>query len=283
MIPTKLIERGQYWTDSLTLVSGCNPVSEGCEHCWSAGMASRFPWGEGFAKNGKWTGKVEPNYKALEKLEKRAASTRKLKPRVFQIWNDLFHKNISDIFLDDVFRAVWHCQNRHGDIFLILTKRPEGIIKPGWFSFDRAAQTDHIYIGVSVENNDHRYRIDQLIQNWPGKKFVSIEPCLSPLSHYLDVDCPVCNKKNSYCLTCVNLVLPQPPLLDQVIIGCESGSHRRKPPDKDDLYDMIFHCRRADTPVFLKQWEIDGKLEKMPLVFDRHWDQLAWNEKGGTG
>jgi len=258
MIPKQKIEKGQYWDDSLTLMSGCSRESEGCENCWAAAMASRFPWGEKYARNKKWTGIVEPNWKALKKLEKRAVSTRKLKPKVWQIWNDLFHEKLSDEILDNVMRWCYHCQRMHGDIFLILTKRPQNIFKPGWYSFDRAAETNHIYVGVSVESQKYIHRVDELIQNWPGKKFVSIEPCLGAV--YLSSD--------------------QLAALDQVIIGCESGANRREPPDMD-LYDMVFQCRKAGVPVFLKQWIKNGKFVKMPEYFGRHWDQLTWNiEKG---
>lgn len=300
MIPKNLIEKGQYWTDSLTLVSGCSAVSEGCAHCWSAAMASRFPWGEGFAKNGKWTGVVRPNYKALEKLERRATSTRKLKPRVWQIWNDLF--NIDDAtFLMYSYHGMINCTR---DIFLILTKRPENISR---ISSTRMKEyiPSNIYIGVSVESQKHVNRIDQLIENWPGKKFVSIEPCLGAvdLSEHLTVmTCPECGTvpvkywtTQKTCGRCMEqkhlgdakqspLLIRDPrPALDQVIIGGESGQGRREPPNMSKLHSMLFSCIETDTPVFLKQWEIDSKLEKMPYVFGRRWDQLAWNEKGETG
>lgn len=194
MILENLIERGQYWTDSLTLVSGCSAVSEGCEHCWSAAMASRFPWGKRFAENGKWTGKVAPNYKALEKLEKRAVSTRKLKPRVWQIWNDLLHPALPNEFRQRCWKWMALCDIRHRDVFLILTKRPELI----GYTY---AQPPGFYIGVSVESQKHVGRIDQLIQNWPGKKFVSIEPCLGAvdLEPYIGrYFCPSCNRHFNY-------------------------------------------------------------------------------------
>lgn len=276
MIPKKLIDRGQYWTDSLTLVSGCSPVSEGCAHCWSAGMASRFPWGKGFAKNGKWTGKVETNRKALAKLEKRAFSTRKLKPRVWQIWNDLFAAPAENII------HIFNLMETLEDVFLILTKRPERIA----VATAPRIYTDNIYVGVSVESQKHIHRIDQLIQNWQGKKFVSIEPCLGAVdlsSDYLEH-------------------------LDGVILGGESGSKAR-PMHPDWARSIRDQCQEAEVPFFFKQWgewapdclcggkkahksiarPKPGKLGVMfrcgkkkagRLLDGRHWDQLAWNKKG---
>ena len=30
------IDRGLYWDRALSVVSGCSPISEGCDHCWAA-------------------------------------------------------------------------------------------------------------------------------------------------------------------------------------------------------------------------------------------------------
>lgn len=233
MIPKQKIRAGQYWDDSLTLVSGCSPVSEGCEHCWSARQASRFDWGKPYAENGKWTGVVEPNWKALEKLEKRAASTRKLKPRVYQIWNDFFHPKLNDpnACTDKDFQLrCWDGMIRcTQDIFLILTKHPDQITQ--FEDWEDDGTTDHIYVGVSVESQKHIHRIDQLIQNWQGKKFVSIEPCLES----------------------VNMTPKQLAALDQVIIGGESGAKAR-PMHPDWARSIRDQCVEAGVPFFFKQW-----------------------------
>lgn len=41
----KRIAAGRYWTKPLTLVEGCSPVSEGCDHCWLVGNYHRFKRG----------------------------------------------------------------------------------------------------------------------------------------------------------------------------------------------------------------------------------------------
>ncbi len=273
MIPKNLIDRGQYWTDSLTLVSGCSPVSKGCEHCWSAGMASRFYWGKEFAENGKWTGKVDPNQKALEKLEKREGSERKLKPRVFCIWNDFLHPQIPPDFQLRALHAMHYLEH---DIFLILTKRPENI-EDSAFCQGPFEDTDlsNVYLGVSVESQKHIHRIDQLIQNWPGKKFVSIEPCLGAVdlsSDYIEH-------------------------LNGVILGGESGPKAR-PMHPEWARSIRDQCVDAGVPFFFKQWgehkilvsicgegtyKRVGKKQAGRLLDGRVWDQLVWNEKGDQG
>jgi protein gp37 len=266
IIGQERINKGVYWSKSLTLMSGCNPISDGCKNCWSARQASRFDWGKEYVKNGKWNGRIKPNWEVLKWLQQRAKSQRKLKPQVFCIWNDLFfnyygentdttidklyneyksHNSLS--FIDDVFRAMYYCN----DIFLILTKRPENIFKPGWYSFDRAAETNRIWIGVTVESQKYIHRIDTLYERWKGKKFVSIELYLEPINLHENI------KK-----------------IDFVIIGSESGPNHRIPPDYPRLWEMICLCKENRVPIFLKQWDIDGKLIKMPEIFGHKWDQF---------
>jgi len=265
-------------------------------------MASRFDWGKGFAENGKWTGKVEPNYKVLKKLEKRVGSERKLKPKVFCIWNDFFHPQIRYAFQLRALHAMYYLEQ---DVFLILTKRPEEI-KNSAFSQGPFEDTDlsNVYLGVSVESQKYIHRIDELIQNWPGKKFVSIEPCLSA----------------------VELSPEQLTALDQVIIGGESGPKAR-PMQPDWARSIRDQCQDAGVSYFLKQrgqWltaeEVSEYLgEDTPILRDtwpsrinrnidrgrlqvvdnttmcrvtkkdagrlldgRHWDQLTWNIEKGT-
>lgn len=71
--------RGLFWTDPLSLVSGCTPCSPGCVHCWLADMAHRFPKNhpEGIVDaQGKWTGKIVLHPERLE------ISRRAKRPRV---------------------------------------------------------------------------------------------------------------------------------------------------------------------------------------------------------
>lgn len=224
------IAKGQYWSKTLTLVRGCTPVSEGCAHCWSAAMASRFPWGNGFAEGGKWTGKVEPNWKALKWLEERAKSKRVLKPQVFCIWNDFFHSVISGSgwdFQKQCFLTMSECSQ---DIFLILTKRPENIpLYHGWIG-----TTDNIWLGVSVESQEHVDRIQTLIAAWPGKKFVSIEPCLGNINLMEDGFATLAR-------------------LDWVLLGGETGPHAR-PLRPDWVQPVRNQCVEAGVPFFFKHW-----------------------------
>jgi len=54
------------------------------------------------------------------------------KPQIWAVWNDLFHEDVSDEFLDRAFGVMLACKifnNIPNHVFLILTKRPERMQK----------------------------------------------------------------------------------------------------------------------------------------------------------
>ena len=84
-------------------------------------------------------------------------------------------------------------------------------------------------MGVSVENPDYMYRIDDLRQTGAAAKFLSLEPLLGALP---DLDLSG---------------------IDWVIVGGESGPHAR-PMDESWVLDIRDQCAEADVPFFFKQW-----------------------------
>lgn len=99
---------GKYWDKAWSLVDGCTRVSEGCQNCWLKEMDKRFH-PENLAK-------VEAKPERLEEPLHRRKTT------IHAVWSDLFHKDVSDDFIDRAF-AFMASASRH--VFLILTKRPE--------------------------------------------------------------------------------------------------------------------------------------------------------------
>ena len=122
------------WTDrSWNPVRGCSIVSPGCTNCYAMKQAHRFsgkgqPY-EGLtrmtARGPVWTGKIRFVSEALdEPLHWRKPQ------RVFvNSMSDLFHEDVPDEFIDEVF-AVMALAPRH--TFQVLTKRPERML--GYFA-----------------------------------------------------------------------------------------------------------------------------------------------------
>src|SRR5437764_2069596 len=138
------------WTDATwNPVTGCTQVSPGCDHCYALTFAERFrgvpehPYQQGFDL------KLWPERLQLP-LQWRTPQ------RIFvNSMSDLFHDRVPLEYIRRVFevmnRANWHQ-------YQILTKRAERV--------DELSPTlqwaPHIWMGVSVENNDYLWRIDHL-------------------------------------------------------------------------------------------------------------------------
>jgi len=90
------------------------------------------------------------------------------KPQVIFVnsMSDLFHSEVSEEFIREVFavmnRASWHT-------FQVLTKRAERLFE----IHGRLTWGQNIWMGVSVENSDYKFRIDYLRKTDARIKFVS--------------------------------------------------------------------------------------------------------------
>jgi protein gp37 len=138
------------WTESTwNPVTGCTKISPGCKHCYAERMAQRLQaMGQPNYRNG-FRLTLQPHMLELPLRWK--------KPQTIFVnsMSDLFHVDVPLEYIQRVFdimhRAHWHR-------FQVLTKRS-----------DRLAELDsnlewapNIWMGVSVESNRCRARIDDL-------------------------------------------------------------------------------------------------------------------------
>jgi protein gp37 len=225
------------WTDATwNPVTGCTKISPGCKFCYAERLALRLRamgqknYADGF--------KVTLQPHMLE------YPLRWRKPRrVFvNSMSDLFHDAVPTSFIAEVFavmrRAHWHQ-------YQVLTKRSERLLA----EHERLEWQPHIWMGVSVENDEHVYRADHLRQTGAHVKFLSIEPLLGPLPH-LDLRG-----------------------IDWVIAGGESGPGARelRPEWVRDVRDR---CIEAGVRFFFKQWGGVFKARTGRVLDGRTWDEL---------
>ena len=225
------------WTEATwNPATGCTKISPGCKHCYAERLSRRL----------KMMG--QPNYANGFKLslhESALALPLKWKrPQTIFVnsMSDLFHKNIPIAFIQRVFevmrKANWHQ-------YQILTKRSDRLLElDGELKWE-----PHIWMGVSVENEDYVYRIDDLRETNAKIKFLSLEPLLGPLP---------------------NLNLEG---IDWVIVGGESGPKAR-PMDPKWAVDIRNQCRQARVPFFFKQWGGKNKKKAGRTLEGRTWDQM---------
>jgi len=228
---------GIEWTESTwNPLTGCTKISPGCKHCYAERMAKRLKaMGQANYANGF---KLTLHENALEKPLGWKT------PQVIFVnsMSDLFHKDVPLEFIQRVFdvmkRAHWHQ-------FQVLTKRSERLAELS----PHLEWTDNIWMGVSVENKDYVYRINDLRKTGAKIKFLSVEPLLGPI--------PKVNLKG----------------INWVIVGGESGPGAR-PLEREWVVGVRDQCKKAKVPFFFKQWGGVQKKKAGRLLDGRTYDEM---------
>lgn len=250
------------WTDRVwNPVSGCTKVSKGCQHCYAERQADRkLPKG-GFTDRPFTEVRCHPNRLDIPMHWKKPQ-------RVFvNSMSDLFHEDVPDEFIDQVFAVMALCPQQ---TFQVLTKRPERMRQylshttgpdnvltrvvhaaqgiemargqhkpdgPGW-------PYRNVWLGVSVEDQATAdERIPQLLETPAALRWVSYEPALGPVdftgSHWWDHRYQWWPK-----------LFNKP--LDWIVVGGESGPGARTF-DVAWARSTVEQCKAAGVPVFVKQ------------------------------
>jgi protein gp37 len=156
--------------------------------------------------------------------------------------SDLFHEEVPLEFIFRMFnvmtKAPQHC-------FQVLTKRSERLreIAP------MLPWPPNVWMGVSVEDSVHKYRIDHLKETGACVKFISFEPLLGPIGD-------------------LNLEG-----IDWVIVGGESGP-RARPMDPEWAREIRDKCIKAEVPFFFKQWGGVRRKKNGRLLDGMLWNQM---------
>jgi protein gp37 len=223
------------WTDETwNPTRGCSMAvgSElgGCLNCYAARNQLRRPnqtaaSGKPFAilrdSGPRWSGEVElVESKLTEPLHWK-------KPRrVFvNSMSDLFHEELTIEDIVQVF-SVMYAAKQHE--FQILTKRAARLAKLMPHISQLFGVLPNVWLGVSVEDQANKYRIDLLRQTPAAIRFLSIEPLLEDIGQ-LD-------------LTGIHWG----------IVGGESGPQAR-PCFMDWIESIVDQFQAASVPLFVKQ------------------------------
>ncbi len=225
------------WTESTwNPVTGCTKISAGCKNCYAERMAKRLKlMGQSNYANGF---QVTLHEHVLEY----PLSWKKPQVIFVNSMSDLFHEQVPDSFIFKIFnimkQAYWHQ-------FQILTKRSTRLIELA----SRLEWTKNVWIGVSIENEDVKFRIDDLRFVPASVRFLSLEPLLGPFASL--------NLSN----------------IDWVIVGGESGPKAR--PMKEEWVTQIKEqCIEQNVPFFFKQWGGVNKKRAGRLLEGRTWDEM---------
>jgi len=230
------------WTESTwNPVTGCTKISSGCKNCYAERMANRL--------KAMGTPKYANGFDITIHEDCLAEPYTWKKPKVIFVnsMSDLFHENIPFSFIEKVFKVM---NENPQHIFQVLTKRAELLLDYN----TNLNWTSNIWMGVTVEDDRAKYRIDYLRQTDAAVKFLSCEPLISDLG-ILKLD-----------------------KVNWVIVGGESGPKSR-PIKEDWVLDIYEQCQRDSIPFFFKQWggvnkkkngkELQGEIyNEMPEMID---------------
>lgn len=255
-------DKGLYWDRAWKLVEGCGKVSAGCDYCWSeseTGMRAGHP-------NEKIRGRaqsvIDPQSgfdgRILFREDNLDLPLRTKKPTVWALWNDLWHEDVPLDFIVRAFQTMDRARQL-GHVFLVLTKRAERMA--GFLEGVGFMPPDHIWRGVTAENQVlAEERIPYLLRV-PGRRFLSVEPMLGPVDLTKIVlkrsDAPEKGKPD-LSINCLQgwhggADRPERSQIHAVLLGGESGLQARamNPQWARDVRDA---CCQAGIPFFFKQW-----------------------------
>ncbi len=225
------------WTESTwNPVTGCTKISTGCKNCYAERMANRLKaMGQSNYKNGfKLT--------LHEHILNYPLQWKKPKSIFVNSMSDLFHEEIPDEFIIKVFDIM---KQAHWHRFQVLTKRSVRLKEIA----SLLNWPDNVWMGVSVENEKEKYRINDLREVPAFIRFLSLEPLLGFLGAF--------NLNN----------------IDWVIVGGESGPGARHMKD-DWVIEIKDQCIRQDVPFFFKQWGGVNKKKSGRTLLGQTWDDI---------
>ena len=244
------------WTDkSWNPITGCTPISPGCKNCYASRMSKRLAGRAGYPE-------APDNFKVTLHPDKLNEPLKWKKGRMVFVCSmgDLFHKDVPESMIIDVFRVARNCEQH---TFQILTKRPERMYRfltekcgKGQFSYPFAG-LPNIWLGVTCEDQKRAdERIPLLLKTPAAVRFVSAEPLLEPIDFGIDIGEGV-----------GKLAIDR---LDWIIVGAETGQGKRYM-NPEWAEDILNQCDDVKVPFFFKK-DSEGRGDLNGLEYHKYPD-----------
>jgi len=205
------------WTDKTwNPITGCTKKSSGCAHCYAEVMARRLQ-----------AMRLEKYRNGFELTLHEEALTEpvqwKQSHNIFVCsMSDVFHENVPFEFVDKIMKTISLTPQHR---YQILTKRSERMVE----YFKTRLVPQNVWLGVTVECQNSKSRIDNLRGLSATVKFLSCEPLIEDLGE-MNLDG-----------------------IDWVIVGGESGPLAR-PMKLDWIVSIKSQVEQQGAAFFFKQW-----------------------------
>jgi protein gp37 len=233
------------WTEATwNPTTGCDRTSPGCDHCYALTLAKRLKamGQEKYQTDGdpRTSG---PGFGLTLHPESLSIPVGWSAPRTVFVnsMSDLFHDQVPVTFIRDVFDVMVSTPQH---TYQVLTKRSRRLRELS----DVLPWPPNVWMGVSVESDRYKFRIDHLREAPASVRFLSIEPLLGPIGE-LDLDG-----------------------IGWVIVGGESGPGARTL-DVGWVTDIRDRCAAGNVAFFFKQWG-----GRTPKAGGRELEGRTWDE-----
>lgn len=248
------------WTEATwNPITGCSPVSPGCDNCYAAGMTHRFR--KGYTRKTQ-DGRIKFNGKIKLHHERLGKPLHWKKPRLVFVCSmaDLFHHDVPDEFLLSILRVMVQA-NQH--TYQLLTKRPERAVSTINAIWGAVTPPDHIWLGVTAEDQKRYEKRGAILADCVLKhKWLSIEPMLGE----------------------INLPALGFGWLSGVVVGCESlGSRTGRAMDLEWVREIRDNCGLYGVPLHVKQIGINGRVSKDMSEWPEDLRIREWPKEGDDG
>ena len=267
----------EWATHTWNPVTGCTPISEGCEHCYAARMAKRLAGRCGYPQDDPF----RPGTFHADKLN----DPLKIKtPSMIFVCSmgDLFHEDVSELIIDEILDVIAACPQH---VFIMLTKRPQNIEQKLYASTPKCGcrhlgggdYMPNVWLGVTAENQARaEERIPILLSIPAAVRFVSVEPMLGPVdlnragAIWADMNGSIRPEYQQPCRT-----------IDWVICGGETGPGAR-PMHPDWARSLRDQCKSASVPFFFKSmgdwWRNTHGYARCDKIQSRYLDGVEYGE-----
>lgn len=257
------IENGMFWNSSWNPIHvkgggwHCTKISPGCLHCWSESMNIRYGNKRPFKdyiyhKDTKSISKESFEFVLDQRILEQPLHWKKCRIIAVQWLGDIFHEQIPNEFIYQILNEI----GLSGHTYLILTKRPKRMKE---IFDDREMITPNLWTGLSIcTQQEADEKMPVLLQTPAAHRFVNFEPLLEDvgnIEHYFFSS----NERYEDINGQRRHVWDKS--IDWVLLGAESGPGRR-PMRLEWARNISEQCKDAGIPLWIKQLDVDGKVEK---------------------
>ena len=267
----------EWATHTWNPVTGCTPISEGCEHCYAARIAKRLAGRCGYPQDDPFQPGTFHANRLNDPLKIKKSSM------IFVCsMGDLFHEDVSELIIDEILDVIAACPQH---VFIMLTKRPQNIEQKLYASTPKCGcrhlgggdYMPNVWLGVTAENQARaEERIPILLSIPAAVRFVSVEPMLGPVdlnragAIWADMNGSIRPEYQQPCRT-----------IDWVICGGETGPGAR-PMHPDWARSLRDQCKSASVPFFFKSmgdwWRNTHGYARCDKIQSRYLDGVEYGE-----